>query len=40
MKEQTVEERLKRIEARLCQLMMHLGLDPYKQIYKIENPNN
>ena len=34
MTEQSLEMRLKRIESRLCQLMLHLGLDPYQQAYK------
>ena len=34
MNTQSVEDRLKRIESRLVQLMLHLGLDPYQQAYK------
>ena len=34
MSEQTVEDRLKRIESRLVQLMLHLGLDPHNATYK------
>jgi len=36
MNHQSVEDRLKRIEARLVQLMLHLGLDPYQQAYKAD----
>lgn len=28
-----VEKRLVRIESRLVQIMMHLGLDPYRKMY-------
>lgn len=28
-----VEKRLIRIESRLVQIMMHLGLDPYRKMY-------
>lgn len=34
MTEQTIEDRLKRIESRIVQLMLHLGLDPHKPSYK------
>ena len=30
--------RLARIESRLVQLMIHLGLDPYAQTYEAESP--
>lgn len=35
---QTVDERLKRIESRMVQLMYHFGLDPYKKVY--DAPHN
>ena len=31
-------QRLARIESRLVQLMIHLGLDPYAQTYEAESP--
>ena len=36
MRNESIEDRLKRIEARLCQLMLHLGLDPYQKTYKAD----
>lgn len=35
-----IEHRLIRIEARLVQLMLHVGLDPYNQTYQAENKND
>lgn len=31
-------QRLARIESRLVQLMIHLGLDPYEKTYEAESP--
>jgi hypothetical protein len=31
--EDRVEQRLRRIESRLVQLMMHVGCDPYEKVY-------
>lgn len=31
-------QRLARIESRLVQLMIHLGLDPYEKTYEAEAP--
>jgi hypothetical protein len=31
--EERTEQRLRRIETRLVQLMLHLGLDPYSKVY-------
>ena len=30
----TTEQRLIRIESRLVQIMLHLGIDPYKKMYE------
>lgn len=35
-----VVNRLARIEARLVQLMLHMGLDPYKQTYVASRPKD
>jgi hypothetical protein len=35
---QTILERLARIETRLVQLMLHLGLDPYNKTYDGDQP--
>lgn len=32
-------QRLARIESRLVQLMIHLGLDPYGKTYEAESPH-
>ena len=29
----SIEQRLVRIESRLVQIMLHLGVDPYKKMY-------
>lgn len=31
--QESIEARLARIESRLVQLMIHLGLDPYRKTY-------
>lgn len=33
-----IEDRLIRIESRLVQIMLHLGLDPYKKTYDATHP--
>ena len=33
-----IQARLIRLESRLVQLMIHMGLDPYEQTYKKESP--
>lgn len=34
------ERRLKRIESRMCQLMLHLGLDPYERLYETDSKHS
>ena len=34
-----LENRVRRIESRLVQLMLHLGLNPYEKCYEARNPN-
>lgn len=29
----SIEKRLRRIESKLTQLMLHMGLNPYKKVY-------
>lgn len=33
-----VEKRLRRIESRLVQLMIHMGLNPYAKVYDGDEP--
>jgi hypothetical protein len=35
---ENIEKRLRRIESRLVQLMIHLGLDPYGKVYSGDEP--
>lgn len=35
----SIEKRLRRIESRLVQLMMHMGLNPYAKVYDGEEPD-
>ena len=35
---ESIEKRLIRIESRLVQLMLHMGLDPYAQADEAEQP--
>jgi hypothetical protein len=36
--EDEILKRLARIEARLCQLMLHVGLDPQERVYDEPRP--
>jgi hypothetical protein len=33
MKSEPIEQRLARIESRIVQIMLHLGVDPYRKAY-------
>lgn len=35
MSDKNINERLVRIESRLVQIMLHLGMDPYKKMYVV-----
>lgn len=37
MSHNSIEQRLKRIETRLCKLMEHFGVDPYEPYYSESN---
>lgn len=36
---ESVERRLVRIESRLVQIMLHLGIDPYERMYEKFQPD-
>lgn len=33
MRSEPIEQRLARIESRIVQIMLHLGIDPYRRMY-------
>lgn len=37
---ETIEQRLIRIESRIVQLMLHLGMNPYERKYDAPAPQN